>query len=115
MGRINFIKQLYSILVSLAVFFSLISITSCNKTTSVSVDPKMVKLFADLELAEISWAEQPDRILEMRKTILNQHHVSSTDFSQYLAGLHESPQIWESFLDSVSKRASELEKIHQGE
>lgn len=64
-------------------------------------DSRFVDLYVDLKLASVAQADNLEKANEVRRVILAQHGMSSSEFHRHYVALTNHPEAWKPFQDAV--------------
>lgn len=78
-------------------------LTGCQKNEFVP-DAKFVDLYVELKLATVGFANDQDKVNEVRRVILAQHQVTPAGFHDQYVRLMAHPKAWRKFQEDVIKQ-----------
>jgi hypothetical protein len=81
-------------------FFGLGGLASCGNDAYIP-DSRFVDLYVDLKLASVAQADNLEKANEVRRVILAQHGMSSSEFHQHYVALTHHPEAWKPFQETV--------------
>jgi hypothetical protein len=89
----------------------LLALAGCQRN-EFSADSKFVDLYVELKLATVGYANDLDKVNEVRRVILAQHHETSTTFHDQYIRLKAHPESWRKFQEDVIKQVENFQSTH---
>jgi hypothetical protein len=76
-------------------------------------DAKFVDLYVELKLATVGYANDLEKVNEVRRVILAQHKVTPADFHEQTEKLMAHPDTWRKFQEDVVARVEAFQASHK--
>ena len=76
-------------------------------------DGKFVDLYVELKLATVAYASDVDKVNEVRRVILAQHHMTPAQFHEQYVRLAGEPAAWRKFQEEVVRKADAFPATHK--
>lgn len=92
----------------------LLALAGGCRRSEFAPDAKFVDLYVELKLATVGYANNLDKVNEVRRVILAQHHETPAAFHEQYARLMSHPEAWRTFQEDVIKRVDAFQSGHQG-
>ena len=92
----------------------LLAMAGCRKG-EFTPDAKFVDLYVELKLATVGYANDLEKVNEVRRVILAQHHVSPAEFHQDTEKLMTHPETWRKFQEDVVAKVEAFPAGHKAE
>ena len=77
-------------------------------------DAKFVDLYVELKLATVGYANDLDKVNEVRRVILAQHQVTPAQFHRQTEDLMSHPESWRKFQETVVTRVEAFQARKDG-
>lgn len=87
-------------------------LTGCRRG-EFTPDAKFVDLYVELKLATVGYANDLEKMKEMRRVILAQHHVTPAQFHETAEQLMNHPEAWRKFQEDVIAKAEAFQASHK--
>lgn len=84
----------------------------CQKSEFVP-DAKFVDLYVELKLATVGYANDMDKVSEVRRVILAQYHETPSGFHNQYVRLMAHPESWRKFQEDVIKQVETFQSSHK--
>lgn len=81
----------------------LLAVAGCRKG-EFAPDAKFVDLYVELKLATVGYANDLDKVNQIRRVILAQHQVTPAQFHRQTEDLMANPGSWRKFQEEVVAR-----------
>jgi hypothetical protein len=94
------------------VLLMLLTLAACRKS-EFSPDAKFVDLYVELKLATVGYANNLDKVNEVRRVILAQHHETPATFHSQYIRLMAHPESWRKFQEDVVKQVETFQAAHK--
>jgi len=82
---------------------ALLAVSGCQKG-EFAPDAKFVDLYVELKLATVGYANDLDKVNQIRRVILAQHQVTPAQFHRETEDLMDHPGSWRRFQEEVVAR-----------
>lgn len=89
-----------------AVFFS-----GC-RGREFKPNAKFIDLYVELKLATVAYGNDLEKVNEIRRVILAQHHEKPSTFHQEYLRLVAHPEAWRAFQEDVIKKVESFQATH---
>jgi hypothetical protein len=76
---------------------------------------KFVDLYVELKMATVAFANDMDKVNEIRRVILAQHHMTPAEFHDHYVRLMAHPEAWRKFQEQVIGKVEEFQSSHKGD
>lgn len=92
----------------------LLALSACQKS-EFAPDAKFVDLYVELKLATVGYANDLDKVNEVRRVILAQHQESPAAFHDQYVQLMAHPEAWRKFQIDVIKQVETFQSTHRND
>ena len=92
----------------------LLAILGCQRG-EFTPDAKFVDLYVELKLATVGYANDLEKVNEVRRVILAQHHVTPAEFHTHAENLMTNPKSWRKFQEDVVAKVEAAQASHKKE
>jgi len=89
-----------------------LALTGC-RSGEFTPDAKFVDLYVELKLATVGYANDLEKVKEMRRVILEQHHVTPAEFHKTAEQLMTHPEAWRKFQEDVVAKVEAFQASHK--
>ncbi|HKP96340.1 MAG TPA: hypothetical protein VJ385_11350 [Fibrobacteria bacterium] len=89
----------------------LLALVGCRRG-EFAPDAKFVDLYVELKLATVGYANDLERVNEVRRVILAQHHMTPAEFHQETEKLMTHPDTWRKFQEDVVAKVEAFQASH---
>ena len=93
--------------------FLFLAVAGCHKG-EFAPDAKFVDLYVELKLATVGYANDLDKVNQIRRVILAQHQVSPNQFHLQTEDLMAHPGSWRRFQEEVVARVEAVQTRNAG-
>ena len=106
--KVNHLRLFNTLLLGI-ILIAQFSFTGCSKKKIIKQN-KLVKIYADLVIAQDTTGPPPKNNEKLKKEILKRYNVSNQEYRETIAYYNKNPKEWDKFFKKVITYVEKLKK-----